>query len=682
MLWRKRIEVHFFCVNITLFLMKFLDQTLYLEFSELIDCGISENTVKKASERKSPSWDIIAHPDDGRKRLIGFEKLREDYKVKVTARYGNPYEYFAKTPIRQMVIHDLEAEKFYLGYRYDGDKKLPEERVRQYTREASWLNMLVKADDNMKDIRKTLNLRMEEFYQHVGELLTFEKEQQRITGKFPTNYVKLKDRLRKYRSDKYASLISDHYGNKRAAKVNDDFSESLLLEMISHPNQYDDVLVAAFYNKTAAERGYKIITPQTVGIWRRKKGFLVTAEREGWAQFDDRYRRQIAGRRPSAPLYLVESDDNHLDLFYVDLEDVTGSKHYHKYKAMVVVDSYNDYPLGYAYAEEITVELVKSAYVNAMYHIRELTGAWYLPHETRTDKWSIKSLKPFYESMGHYIETPVGSKKRGYIEQLFGTTHWKRCMKLGANNYTGNNITARHRGVNQEVLAANKKLYPTVQQEAVQQIETFFHRLRTIPATGTESKQQQWLAAWKQLEADEKKQITDEQFLQIFGIVHNPGGRQIRITNMGVTPQINGSRLIYEVPAQLHLESIGKAVNVIYDPVDMSRVLVTDGAGLRFMATTTQLAPKALRDVQPGDRTHLNHLLAQKKEQSGRVAAAGEKRRQVLYEEGIDPENLLQAGVMEKELKQLAEVSFQAGIRPELRQLEEPDADYDPFDQM
>lgn len=662
--------------------MKIIDQNLYLEVSELTDCGISQHTVWKASERKSSSWNIITHPDNGLKILVGFEALREDYKVKVTARYGNPYEYVAKSPIRNMVTHDPEAEKFYLGYRYDGDKKLPEERVGHYTREASWLNMLIKADDNMKDIRKTLNLRMEEFYKHVSDLLSLEKNQNRITSKFPTNYVNLKSRIREYRTGKYASLVSDHYGNKRAAKVTDEFSESLLLELIAHPNQFDDVLVAMHYNHTASEKGYKMITPQTVGLWRRKKGYLVTAEREGWARFDDRFRRQIAGRRPSAPLYLVESDDNHLDLFFVDMEDVTGSKYYHKYKAIVVVDSFNDYPLGYAYAEEITIELVRAAYLNAMYHIRELTGGWYLPHETRTDKWAIKALKPFYESIGHYIETPVGSKKRGYIEQLFGKPHWKRCLKLGATNYTGNNITARNRGVNQEVLAASKKLYPQVGNDAIKQIETFFHRVRTIPEKGMISKQQQWLTAWNELDSSEKRLITDEQFLRTFGITHNPQGRRIAITNMGVTPQINGSRLIYDVPAHLHLENIGKSVNIVYDPVDMSRVLVTDGAGLRFMATTTQLAPKSLKDFRPGDRTHLNALLQQKREQSGRVAAAGEKRRQVLYEEGIDPENLLQAGVMEKAMKQLAETSYQSGNRGEGCQPEEPDQDYDPLAQM
>ena len=164
----------------------------------------------------------------------------------------------------------------------------------------------------------------------------------------------------------------------------------------------------------------------------------------------------------------------------------------------------------------------------------------------------------------------------------------------------------------------------------------------------------------------------------MFGIHHNPQGRRIAINNMGITPQIDGAKLIYDVPAHLHLENIGKAVTVIYDPFDMSRVLVTDGAGLRFMATTAQLAPKALKDMQPGDRTHINALLSQKKEQSGRVAEASEGRKRRLIEEGIDPENLLQGGVMLKELKQLAELSYQSGMSFK----KEPNDNFDPLEEM
>lgn len=652
--------------------MKFVDNRLYLEFSELVDCGINENTLKQAKLRNSASWDFQVDPNDSRKVLFGYKKLKDTYKELVQKRFGNPYDYIAKDPIRKLVTKDLKAEEFYLAYRYNGDKTLSIEHIRKYTAAASWLNMLLRLNDDKKFIKKSLGLTMDAFWTNVLQVIDTDKID------LPTSSRRLIARMKEYKENGYATLIDWRFGNKLAAKVNDDFSESLLLELLSHPNQYDDVYIAMVYNKTAVEKDYKFITPATVGVWRRKMYHQIIAKREGWAAFDGMFRKQVPGKRPSAPLYLVESDDNHLDLFFIDIEDESSSgKYYHKYKAIVVVDSFNDYVLGYAYSENLTTELVRAAYANAMYHIRTLTGGWYLPHETKTDKWATKELKPFYESMGHYLESPVGSKKRGFIEQFFGTPHWKRCLKMGANNYTGNNITARNRGVNTEVLAGNKKAYPTVQHDAVVQIENFFHRLRTMPEQeGGKSKQQEWLEAWVNLAESEKRRITDEQFLLLFGVEHRPNGRSISITNKGVAPQISGVQYLYDVPPALSLMSIGKKVNVHYDPYDMSRVLITDGGSLRFVATTTQLAPKALRDYQPGDRSYLNALLAEKGKQVDYVNAAQAKREQLLSAAGVDAESLLISGVMLKEIKQQAELTYQSQQSIDNRRA------YNPLDQM
>jgi hypothetical protein len=611
---------------------------------------------------------MIKNPSDKRMPLVQYDTLVQPHKDKLTTHFGNPYDYIAKEPLRKLVTKDIDAEKFYLAYKYGNEQTLPAEHIKKYTTAASWLNMINKLNKEKKFIKKNLGLTIEQFYKNICELIVTDKIN------LPTSHRRLRTSMDEYKKTGYASLIDWRFGNQLAAKINDDFSESLLLELICSPNQYDDVYIAMVYNKTAVEKKYKFITPATVGVWRRKMMHQIIAKREGWAAFDGKFRKQVPGKRPSAPLYLVESDDNHLDLFFIDVKDESnGGKYYHKYKAIVVVDSFNDYVLGYAYSENLTTDLVRAAYANAMYHIHSLTGAWHLPHETKTDNWAKKELTPFYQSLGNYIESPVGSKKRGFIEQFFGTPHWKRCLKMGANNYTGNNITAKSRGVNTEVLNGNKNLYPTVQHDAVLQIENFFQRLRHLPQTNGKSKQQEWLEVWARLADADKKQITDEQFLLLFGVQSN---RSISITNKGVAPQINNVQYLYSVPPALSLANIGKKVKVLYDPYDMSRVLVTDGGSLRFLATTTQLAPKALRDYQPGDRSYLNALLSEKKDQVNYVVNAAAHREKVLTENGVDAESLLIAGVMIKEIKQQAEVSYQSQQHIENRK------EHNPLDQM
>ncbi len=321
----------------------------------------------------------------------------------------------------------------------------------------------------------------------------------------------------------------------------------------------------------------------------------------------------------------------------------------------MVVDSYNDYVLGYAYAEKMSIEIVQAAYLNAMYHIRSITGAWYLPHETKTDKWAIKTLEPFYRSLGNYVPAPVGSKHRGYIEPFFGSAHYKRCIKIGANNYTGNNMTAKHRGVNQEALQRNVKNRPLLGNESIEQVENFMHRLRHLPQSTGVSKHEQWLNAFKALPVEKKRQISDAQFLLKFGIEHIGNGNGIRITNRGVEPQINGQRFSYDLQINSLMEYVGKSVSVFYDPFDMSRVLVTDHDKIRLMGFEPRYKSRALEDSYTDSRTFLNATLNEKKSDVNYIAARADRRKQIMESADIDAETLLQAGVMVKELKQAAE---------------------------
>jgi hypothetical protein len=635
--------------------MKLINNKLFIEFAELVDCGVSANYLRKAKSTGTKCWTFMDDPDDKRKVLIDFESLKDEYKAKVNARFGNPYERMAKQPIRDLIKRDDKAEEFYLSHRYTGtdgqSKPLPIEHVQKYTTAASFLNMLKRMTEDRKAIKELLKTNIEQFWLNALQIIEADKID------LPTSYTRLvaaKDSaLKKYIENGYTSLIDWRFGNTLAEKVKDELSKSTLLEMIGHPNQYDDVYVKIQYNRFAKKHGYKTITEKTVCNFRNDNAKDVTMFREGNAEFKDKFILQAKGKRPSTPLYMVESDDNHLDLFFIDPDDSTGSKHFHKYKAIVVVDSFNDYVLGYAYAENLSIDLVKCAWMNAMYYVRSLTGAWYLPHEVKTDNWAIESLRPYYKEIGKYMDTPVGSKNRGYIENKFGTPHWKRCLKIGANNYTGNNITAKNRGVNMEVLKQNKKDYPTIGKEAEHQIENFFHRLRHLPQSNGISKHDQWMQAWSNTQDQNKRLINDEQFLLKFGIRHNEA-RPIRITNRGVEPQIAGVRYSFDLNGST-MEHIGKAVNVVYDPFDMSRVLITDFESVRIIGKEARLNPRAMQDADTDSRTYLNAIFNEKKNNTSEVTARAEQRRNILKAHGVDAESLLQAGVMVKELKQSSE---------------------------
>ncbi len=65
--------------------MRTLQNEIWLEFNELHLVGIAEVTIKMGIQRKSPKWQAIKDPEDGRKRLVRYATLGESYKEAVRA---------------------------------------------------------------------------------------------------------------------------------------------------------------------------------------------------------------------------------------------------------------------------------------------------------------------------------------------------------------------------------------------------------------------------------------------------------------------------------------------------------------------------------------------------------------------------------------------------------------------
>lgn len=662
--------------------MQIIDNILYIEHAEAISSGINERTLAMAKLRNSNVWRFIDDPADRRKVLIEYERMQPRYKEMIQKRFGNVYEYVAKQPIRNMVRRDEKAHEFYLQYRFDGDKFLPIDTVEKYTVAASWLNMLAEVGEDKRTLKQLLRLSIGEFWLKVFEILLSDGIE------LPKTYRRLTEKLKQYKKDGYATLIHSSFGNKSALKVSTETAQAMLLEMIAHPNQHDDVWIALAYNKWANKNGVKEIHPATVGNWRRDNEQLIIAQRCGNNAFNEKYIRQVKGLRPSGPLYMVEHDDNNLDFLFTNTDDVTQAKYYNKYVAICVVDSSCDLLLGKSYIQSANPKkwMVRHAYIDAMYYIRSITGGWYLPFEIKSDRWASADLYPYYKKIGDFIPTKKGNKHNGYREAFFGRPLWKRAQKIGASNWTGNNISAKYRGVNTEVLDINKSIRPRVGDEAEYQIENFFHRLRHMPDVTRKnfnsalSKEQQWLAKWNDMREDQKRPISDLQFLSIFGITHNPD-RPITITNRGIEPQICNIKHSFDLPADLQLSHfVGAKVNVIYDPYDMSRVMVTNNDDIRFIARSATFQPRALQDQYTGSRTYLNAILAEKKEQVEVVSKAEQTRKRIINFDGIDTEAVLMSGIVNKELKNQAEEAYLLPVNSTF--LDTNTEDYDPLDDM
>ncbi len=632
--------------------MKLHDQKLYLEFSDALESGIAtEKYLWIAKSKGIKTFTFLKDPSDGRRVLIEYYSLKQEHKEKVIKRFGDPYEFVAKEPIRKMVSKDVKAEEFFLAYRYGDDNKkmLSIETVKKYVIATSWLNTLVKAEANKKEIKKNLNLSLADFWIKVGEIIDTDLID------LPAGYKRLREKVAEYATGGYKSVISKHHGNQRTLKVSSELAESLLLELISIP-YHDDVVICRRYNDWAVPNDHKPITPRTVCYWRKNKEVLIMGAKEGNRQWHNKFGIEISGTRPSAPLFRVESDDNELDLYFLD-----GKNSYYRPVLYVVRDSFNDYILGYAVGNTVNTALVKEAYLNAIHHVKELTGGYYLPHDLQTDRWGVSKnldndLALFFKSVcSIYMPATVKNPRSKYIEQSFGKA-WHKILKFYPN-YSGHNITAKTK-LNEDHKALNKKNYPLIDQ-APDQIAQFIGILRnTIDEKTGKSKREEWVEEFEARTRSHTsiKLIDEMQMLFLLGQRHE---YQNQITSRGITPAINCVERRYMIPEEYYLDAVGRKATVIYDHNDYSRVLV-DVGNMRFIAYADKPIPRATLDYQEGDRTRLNQKFDLRKRLAGDVATKSESRKEILQRNRIDATSLISAGLsVPKNIKQAAVLAYQ-----------------------
>lgn len=630
---------------------------LCLEYDELVPALVSVSNYKY--HKKEGNFNVHGIGGNGRQVFIEFESLPSKYRKAVINKYGDPYQYILKQPILNSLVWDAKAQGYYEGYELPNGDKLPNSGtdlrgkaqinyVERYTESASWLNMLDRLTTDKQALKRELNISIAQFWATASELIKIKNV------KLPADKVgkRLKQKLKAYMTlpvpERYEYLIETHkFGNSHSAKVKDEVAESLLKELIAHPNNHDDTIIAKAYNAWAKENKRQAITAGTVGYRRKQWKNELMLEREGIAKVAAKLSKKIARERASSPLLLLNSDDNILDAFFVN-----GESKWFRPALYVVIDTYNDYILGYAWGNTITKELIKEAFRNANNHIKQITNeanqafGW---HQLQTDRWGISGkntteLEQFYNTLSTF--TPAGLKNASskYIEASFGTV-WHQMLKICfPDNYSGHNVGSK-KEINRELLSPNN--FPDI-SEADEMIERFIWAMRNTTRKDSKlTRHQEWLQAFHSSEKSQQKALSRAQELQIFGREHH---YENTITDNGVMPTIGGVRIQYELSQAELLQHIGKKVKVIYDENDLSQVLITDGKGLRQLVTAFDKVPGAFADYEEGDAERIKALQAEKKTLLPIIQKSIEQRKAILERERIDAESRIKAGVLTKEI--------------------------------
>lgn len=586
--------------------------------------------------------------------MIEFDSLPPKYREQWVAIHGDPKKSSEEKTFISRLKPDPKAVEIFTVYRYDGNKKLPEDVIRKYCNDAMIFNTLHEMIEQNRTARNKHGKGQTGIWEWA--LGVVDSVREFYPNTIPNTAITLRRKYDKYLSEGHYSLIHAGYGNDNKYSFKNPIGEALMMQLCCHGNNLGAPQIAQTYNIWAKGNDEAPVSERTVIKFQHDREIDIMYHRDGKAKFRDKYDRVINRTRPSAPMMLINSDDNDIDLLFISERHVvkkdktTGEQKVHtivdkffRFKIYVVLDVHCNYVLGYAVGDCNSNDLVKRAYRNAMQHVRKMTGSYYLWHQIVADKWSWKEMLPYYQSQATTTLAETGNARSKPIEAFFGTS-WHKALKEHLF-YCGNNNQAKTK-MSPEWIQQHEKYRP-MKHEGYAIIARHIETMRKMEwGKSGKTCESVWLENFNKSEVSREREISTETYLSIFGQEHS---RPNNVTNKGIEITINGEKIRYDIPKNIYRDVVGRKMQVVYGPEDLSEILVKDD---KYQFTTTPYInqPMAIKDMKPVDGVRLNELLQDKKDFIKDIITEDEYRKELLETAGITAQTMLQTGVLIKEI--------------------------------
>ncbi len=586
---------------------------------------LSEGTFSTLRNRKQLL--ILRRSTPGSSALVDFETMRPDIKQKYIQVYGDPRAAIAaktqKSALETAIVYGNAAyEYFSVKYRYDNDRKLPPEKVDEYTLNVRIMDALLK----LRDTRKQWafgggNIRIniwERLCQLSNDLLPLKDPNGRaiFPHKLPQNWKSLKRKCEQYEQARavseeegFRSVIHKAYGNKHAVKVLNNEQQAVMHKLISHHNNLNSVQIMNEYNKVADLMSWEPVnSPTTVDNYRKKMDLTTMPGCKGVATLRNTRMKQIHRSAPEQALTYWTLDGWTVELLYqkkIKTKEKDGklymkTTYTNRKTAVIVLDACKKYPIGYAIGDHESPALIREALRNAVNHTRELFGTRYKPLQLQSDNYQKKVMVPFYQAMTkYYTPAALGNAKSKIIEPYFLSLNRDFCQLQA--NWSGFGITADTANQpNLEIINYNRSLVPD-EATVIGQIEAMIETERA-------KKIDDYREAWNHTEEARKISFGTEEYLLLMG---ETTGRTNKLTGSGLYIEFMGKRLCFD-SFDLSLRNYYNEDWIVrFDPDDMSQVLISNArrlksgrveketGTLRYLLQQEIKVPMALADQKP-----------------------------------------------------------------------------------
>lgn len=435
-------------------------------FEELTSDRDGEPVMKAGSLKvmlsKHPELRASSGGGLGRYVRIDFYRLRDIYRERYIAKYGDPAEKIKEMRLREQLNLEIDhaARAFYEDFRYNkrGEEvRLEGGLIEKYTVNASVLNRIIAIMSDRAMYRKACNGPSIAITETIGDI--YEKLRDAYGHTLPTNMARLRMTINSYKREGYSALISRKIGNRNTVVLTEDAGRYLVALKRSSSPVYTDRQIFERYNKEAAWRGWKPIKSQST-----LRNYLNTPNIEplwydavhGELAAHQRYGRKNKTEMPSMRDSLWYGDGTKLNLYYRAWVEGKGWEA-RTMQVYEVMDAYSEVLLGYHISENEDYEAQYHAYRMAI----QVSG--HKPYELVHDnQGGHKKIGAFLDRLVSRVHRPTApySGQSKTIESVFGRFQAQVLHKDW--RFTGQNITAKKSSsrANLERIRANAdKLY-------------------------------------------------------------------------------------------------------------------------------------------------------------------------------------------------------------------------------
>lgn len=572
--------------------------------------------------------------------LIVYESLPTRFKERYIQKYGDPHKAVQESQESAPVVMDESARNFFEHYLLPDGSHIKGDKIEEFTVNASVLNELMQMENTQRaEHHKAGNatpVNWPPIYERCEVLRDI------VAHTLPKNISRLREKLREYRRDGYASLVSGRLVNANAGKMTGEVVDFLVALKCSRVPVYNNAQILARYNEEAARRGWKAVKSQATitntlnrpDVRPRWEGSVL-----GSLSAKRKYQYQFATSMPSMRDALWYGDGTRLNLFYKAYVD--GRYRVATLYVYEVIDAATEVFLGCSIGTVENFEMMQEALRGA------LRFSGHKPYELVSDNqggtrradaqdWLSRVATVFRTTAPHQPSAKT-------IESVFGRFQQQELHKCW--NYTGGNVTARSDAarINRELVEKNVDALPTYEEVVRAYMDA---RKRWNESAHPDVRRfagRSRLDVYLSSENPATEVLSDASVRELFW---RTTARPSRFTPQGIAIRVNGEEYRYDVysaPDVPDLDwrdrNIGREFYVQFDPEDMEhvRLLTQDSYGFRFEADAApyRVIPRALQDQTAEDRRFIR--LQDERNKVHRIRREKENYT-LLVEHGMAPE--------------------------------------------